>query len=79
MYDFGYLMRVLMNSELPTQEDDFFDLVKLFFPVIYDIKVLVANQFRGGLQELSQALSVIILYSIFVQYYCKHWLPTVNN
>eukprot|EP01043_Picozoa_sp_COSAG02_P076295 COSAG02_NODE_16132_length_1110_cov_2.329377_3_plen_61_part_01 len=40
-YDFGYMLRLLRCEELPAEEDDFFELLGLFFPYIYDIKYIV--------------------------------------
>ena len=39
-YDFGYLLRTLTCQELPTDENSFMELLHLYFPNIYDIKVL---------------------------------------
>ncbi|CBN76829.1 conserved unknown protein [Ectocarpus siliculosus] len=59
-YDFGYLIKLLTCSNLPTQESDFFDLLQLYFPKIYDIKYLVSSQdgFHGGLNKLADDLKV---------------------
>jgi hypothetical protein len=38
-YDFGYLLKLLTCTALPANEGDFFELLKLYFPFIYDIKV----------------------------------------
>jgi CCR4-NOT transcription complex subunit 7/8 len=38
-YDFGYLLKVLTCSELPMDESSFLDLLHIFFPCIYDVKV----------------------------------------
>ena len=37
-YDFGYLLKLLTCTALPASEADFFELMKLYFPNIYDIK-----------------------------------------
>ena len=37
-YDFGYLLKLLTCTALPATECDFFELLKLYFPYIYDIK-----------------------------------------
>jgi len=59
-YDFGYLLKILTCSPLPAQEDEFFDLLKTFFPCIYDIKFLMKSckNLKGGLQELANDLEV---------------------
>ena len=38
-YDFGYLMKVLTCAELPVDEQTFLELLHIFFPYIYDVKV----------------------------------------
>lgn len=42
------------------QESDFFDLLQLYFPKLYDIKYLVSSQdgFHGGLNKLADDLKV---------------------
>lgn len=41
------------------QESDFFDLLQLYFPKLYDIKFLVSSQdgFHGGLNKLADDLN----------------------
>ena len=36
-YDFGYLLKLVSCAPLPPNEDEFFDLLKIWFPCIYDI------------------------------------------
>ena len=59
-YDFGYLLKLLMNQALPPEESDFFDLLRLYFPKIYDVKYLMKSckSLKGGLQEVSEILEV---------------------
>ena len=57
-YDYGYLLKLLTTLELPGDEKSFFELLRLFFPTIYDIKYmtsLVDGHF-GGLQRLADDL-----------------------
>lgn len=42
-YDFGYLIKILSNSKLPEEEVDFFEILRLFFPIIYDVKYLMKS------------------------------------
>lgn len=42
-YDFGYLIKILSNSKLPDEEVDFFEILRLFFPIIYDVKYLMKS------------------------------------
>lgn len=59
-YDFGYLLKVLTNDELPVDINEFFELIKMFFPTIYDIKHLIRNCkfLGGGLQDVAEQLSI---------------------
>ncbi|XP_044538651.1 CCR4-NOT transcription complex subunit 7-like isoform X2 [Gracilinanus agilis] len=59
-YDFGYFIKILTNSPLPEEARDFFEILKLFFPVIYDIKYLMKScrNLRGGLQEVATQLEL---------------------
>ncbi|XP_056665783.1 CCR4-NOT transcription complex subunit 7-like isoform X3 [Monodelphis domestica] len=59
-YDFGYFIKILTNSPLPEEAHDFFEILKLFFPVIYDIKYLMKScrNLRGGLQEVATQLEL---------------------
>ncbi|XP_038651726.1 CCR4-NOT transcription complex subunit 8 isoform X2 [Scyliorhinus canicula] len=42
-YDFGYLIKLLTHSRLPEEEQEFFDILHLFFPAIYDVKYLMKS------------------------------------
>ncbi|WVO18359.1 hypothetical protein L204_106074 [Cryptococcus depauperatus] len=59
-YDFGYLLKILTCESLPTDESDFFRLLFIWFPCIYDIKHVVRSikTLRGGLQEIAESLGV---------------------
>lgn len=59
-YDFGYMLKILTSQPLPTDESEFFDLVKMFFPNIYDVKYLMKSckNLKGGLQEVADQLEV---------------------
>lgn len=59
-YDFGYLLKVLTCQPLPAEEADFFDLLKLYFPCIYDIKYLMKSckNLKGGLQDVADELQI---------------------
>ncbi|VDM12148.1 unnamed protein product [Wuchereria bancrofti] len=64
-YDFGYLMRSILLSELPKEESQFFQYHRKLFPCSYDLKMLLKHpglvnaKLRGGLQELADQLKVI--------------------
>jgi len=59
-YDYGYLLKLLTTEDLPADEKSFFDLLKIYFPTIYDIKFMTSlldgHQFMGGLQKLADDL-----------------------
>lgn len=42
-YDFGYLLKLLTDQNLPQDENDFFESLRLYFPTVYDVKVRTAN------------------------------------
>lgn len=53
-YDFGYLLKILTNQNLPKSESQFFEQLKLYFPNVYDVKYLMKSckNLKGGLQEV---------------------------
>ncbi|XAR50483.1 Poly(A)-specific ribonuclease [Bertholletia excelsa] len=59
-YDFGYLLKILTCQNLPETQAGFFDLINIYFPVIYDIKHLMkfCNSLHGGLNKLAELLEV---------------------
>lgn len=59
-YDFGYLLKLLTGRNLPDTQEEFFVLVKVFFPILYDIKHLMryCNSLYGGLNKLGELLGV---------------------
>jgi len=59
-YDFGYMLKLLTCSTLPPDEHEFFEMIKIYFPKIYDIKYLMKStkHLKGGLQEVADELEV---------------------
>eukprot|EP00775_Hariotina_reticulata_P001272 gene1272-1612_t len=59
-YDFGYLLKVLTCQPLPAAESDFFELLNLYFPCVFDIKYLMkfCDNLHGGLNKLAELLDV---------------------
>ena len=54
-------MRNLTGAPLPLTEDEFFSLLKIWFPNIFDIKYIIRQckpSMKGGLQELAQEMGV---------------------
>lgn len=64
-YDFGYLMKCMLNTELPPAEATFHNLLDKFFPSLFDIKYIVKhvstrNSINNSNTELSPEASRII-------------------
>ncbi|XP_041972925.1 CCR4-NOT transcription complex subunit 7-like isoform X2 [Aricia agestis] len=59
-YDFGYLLKLLTDQNLPTDENDFFESLRLYFPTVYDVKYLMklCKNLKGGLQEVADQLEL---------------------
>jgi len=58
-YDFAYLLKILTTQDLPKDEKGFFDLLKTYFPTVYDIKYMTSlcdGHRLGGLQRLADDL-----------------------
>ncbi|XP_050051744.1 uncharacterized protein [Dermacentor andersoni] len=59
-YDFAYMMKLLTGDNLPACDVEFFELLEIYFPAIYDLKYLMKDcrNLRGGLQRLAEQLQV---------------------
>lgn len=59
-YDFGYMIKLLTNLPLPAEEQEFFELIRIYFPNIYDVKYLMKSckNLKGGLQEVAEQLEI---------------------
>lgn len=59
-YDFGYMLKMLTNHHLPQEESEFFELLRIYFPTIYDVKYLMKSckNLKGGLQEVADQLEL---------------------
>ncbi|KAL7114299.1 hypothetical protein ACP275_04G111800 [Erythranthe tilingii] len=58
-HDFGYLLKLLTGRELPETREEFFKFIRLYFPVIYDIKHMMQFvHLHGGLNKLAATLQV---------------------
>ncbi|KAH7819631.1 putative CAF1 family ribonuclease containing protein [Monocercomonoides exilis] len=55
-YDFGYLLKILTCSELPPTDNDFRHLMDLFFPTIFDLKIVSGT--KSGLNKLADDMRV---------------------
>lgn len=60
-YDFGYLLKFLINTNLPDSEKEFMNLLDIYFINYYDIKTMVKRNdvLQGGLNKLAQSLEVL--------------------
>ncbi|KAK4775391.1 hypothetical protein SAY86_010326 [Trapa natans] len=59
-YDFGYMLKLLTCRNLPDTQARFFNLINIYFPILYDIKHLMkfCNSLHGGLAKLAELLEV---------------------
>lgn len=59
-YDFGYMLKLLTDQELPSDKSEFFEQLRIYFPAIYDVKYLMKScrNIRGGLQEVADQLAL---------------------
>jgi len=62
-YDFGYLLKLLTMEAMPEREAEFYELLNIFFPNVYDVKFLTMNNpscehLRGGLNKIAEQLEV---------------------
>lgn len=59
-YDFGYLLKILMQKRLPDDLSYFMTLLKVYFGTIYDVKYMMrfCNNLYGGLNRVAKALEL---------------------
>jgi CCR4-NOT transcription complex subunit 7/8 len=58
-YDFGYLMKILINEDLPSSEQTFLELLITYFPNIFDVKTMMNSVgMHGGLSKLGDELGL---------------------
>mmetsp|Transcript_13583 Transcript_13583/g.27806 ORF Transcript_13583/g.27806 Transcript_13583/m.27806 type:complete len:265 (-) Transcript_13583:4559-5353(-) len=59
-YDFGYMMKVVTCDVLPAEHSEFSELLRIFFPRLWDIKMLVSrsDSLHGGLNRLAEELEI---------------------
>ena len=60
-YDFGYLLKYLIYSNLPNTENEFLNLLDVYFINYYDIKTMVKRKdnLKIGLNKLAESLEVL--------------------
>lgn len=59
-YDFGYILSLLTNENLPKDEEEYIKILGIYFPNFYDIKMLVKDlqYLDGGLNRIINKLGV---------------------
>ncbi|GJS81606.1 probable CCR4-associated factor 1 homolog 7 [Tanacetum coccineum] len=59
-YDFGYLIKLLTGKNLPETQEEFFELMNVFFPIVYDIKHMIKfhDVLRGGLSNVARTMGI---------------------
>ena len=60
-YDFAYLLKLLRNENLPEEEKEYIDKLKVYFPEYYDVRMLIKENdfyFHGGLNRLIANLEI---------------------
>ncbi|KAK8809570.1 hypothetical protein WA158_000513 [Blastocystis sp. Blastoise] len=59
-YDFGYLVKLFTNNNLPETQEEFFQLLNILFPKLYDIKHIITecDGYKGSLEKLADLLHI---------------------
>ena len=59
-YDFGYLLKLLLNESLPETENKFIELINIYFPKYYDIRIFAKDKccLQGSLNKLAKRLKI---------------------
>ncbi|KAH9360950.1 hypothetical protein HPB48_007031 [Haemaphysalis longicornis] len=57
-YGMAYLLRLLTNQPLPAEKSEFIEVMKIYFPAVYDVQYLVqtCTNLTGGLKTLADKL-----------------------
>ena len=60
IYDFAYLLRILIGCDLPSSMTDFVSLMRIFFPHVYDVKAMIMDckDLNGSLNRVAQQTQV---------------------
>ncbi|EEB09223.1 CCR4-Not complex CAF1 family ribonulcease subunit Caf1 [Schizosaccharomyces japonicus yFS275] len=59
-YDFGYLLKVMTQCPLPSEYEDFYKLLCIYFPNTYDIKYIMKaiTNTQKGLQDIADDFQI---------------------
>ena len=60
IYDFAYLLRILIGCDLPSSMTDFESLMRIFFPHVYDVKAMIMDckDLNGSINRVAQQTQV---------------------
>lgn len=72
-YDFGYLIKILSNANLPEEEVDFFEILRLYFPVIYDVKYLMKSCKNLKVFKWLRCTQYLLFYWFKASHLCCLW------
>ena len=58
--DFGFLLKILMNENMPSNRDTFEQYLRQYFPNVLDIKSFMGKfNYYGGLEKLAWQLEIV--------------------
>jgi CCR4-NOT transcription complex subunit 7/8 len=59
-YDFGYLVKILTSKCLPKKRENFFYLLNIFFPCLFDMKYisLYCEKISGSLNKMAEKFDI---------------------
>ena len=63
-YDFGYLVKIMSQQALPSDEEEYINIVRMWFPRIYDIKFLLRHAQRQNQRGLANQQTSNILTAL---------------
>lgn len=60
LIDLAFLLRILTGCDLPEKASDFQSILSVFFPHLFDLKLLVANHqnYSGSIPKIARDLQV---------------------
>ncbi|KAL1434821.1 hypothetical protein MTO96_001714 [Rhipicephalus appendiculatus] len=78
-YDFGYMLKLLTDQNLPMDESEFFELLRIYFPAIYDLELeRIGPQHQAGSDSLLTGAAFFKMREMFFEdniddaKYCGH-------
>ena len=60
IHQFKMFLKLLTQTKLPEDEGEFFKLLRVYFPTVFDIKYLMKSckQLQGGLQDIADQMQI---------------------